>query len=312
MRGNFHCDKENGQADCKKDGKGKKTNVKSVGLGQGEEKSQKAGQAQAENRRALAENIVNAEEFARLIRGNELGKIGTRHCLYAALEHTNGNDENPALPLLREKHRKHADSGIGNNCNEKKLFARYLGREFSKNQRARERDELRNEEHNYKLYLVKAQVRTERGCHFDNGMYTVDIEEERHQEKECFLIFLKLAKNRTKTRKRFLNRVCGTRYKVLLFVIFQKRNGEEQPPSRRNQATDGKRVAFKPFKTGHHRTEHVRKQAERERNTAANIPPSVAVCGNVVHSIVRGNIVEHRIVKYVCGRKTHFRNNIHD
>ena len=223
----FHSHEEQYQTDCKENGQGDKVDINPSRFGKGVEDTQKAGQAKAKDSRALAEDIVNPEEFARLIRRDKLGEIGTGHRLYAALEHTYRDNEDPALPFLAQEYGEHADSGICGNGNKEQFFARHFTGKLTEKQRAREGNELRCKEHDNEFYLVEAEVGAECGCHFNNGMYAVDIEEERNQEQERFSVFLKLAEDRAEAFEGFFYGVFGTGHEILLFVVLQKGQGEE-------------------------------------------------------------------------------------
>ena len=48
-------------------------------------------------------------------RRDNLGEIRTRHCLYAALEHSNAYRHCPKLPFVAQEYRQHADTRIRRN-----------------------------------------------------------------------------------------------------------------------------------------------------------------------------------------------------
>ena len=91
--------------------------------------------------------------------------------------------------------------------------------------------------------VFKLKVVTDTHCHFNNGMYAVDIEEERNQEHECFFVFREFFEDFAQPFESCFNGVCRAREVMDLFVGFIQRNGEDKPPRRRKQTANRERRA---------------------------------------------------------------------
>ena len=108
-----------------------------------------------------------------------------------ALEHTDTDCQNPELPFVTHNYCDKTDSGVTANTGHEQFFARIFGGEFAEDNRARECDDLRDEQRDDKLdraEVFKAEVAAHAHCHFNNRMHAVDIEEERNQEEQRFFV----------------------------------------------------------------------------------------------------------------------------
>ena len=190
---------EENQARAEKDSQRQKAYVEEGRFRQGEYDVQQADQAKAEDCGALAENVVDTEVFARFFRGNNLGEVGAGKGLHSALETADGYGKDPELPFIRQEYDKDTDCQIAADTNDKELTARYFRGKLPKDKRAGEGYDLGNEQRDYEFYHVKAQAAADRHCHFNNRMYTVDIEEVCDQEKERFFILRQFFKDTAKT-----------------------------------------------------------------------------------------------------------------
>lgn len=137
--------------------------------------------------RALAENIIDAEIFARLVLRDDLGKIGAGHRLDGALEQPDAHGEDPELVRPVEEHGIDGDGKVGDDAGEDEVLRPDLAREHPQQDRRGEGDDLRDEQRQNEACVRQPEVAPVGDGEVDDGVHAVDKEEERDQKEQDVL-----------------------------------------------------------------------------------------------------------------------------
>ena len=135
-------------------------------------------QRHAEKRCALAADIHEAIKFAALLGRHDLAQIAAGKGLDRTLEHAHQGRQQPELPLGHQEHRKDRDAGVANDADLHQLGTVMLGRKSAENNGTGEGHDLGQQQSKEQARGIQAQGRAVGGSHVDNGVNTVDKEEE--------------------------------------------------------------------------------------------------------------------------------------
>ena len=249
----------------------------------------------AEEGRAFADDVVESEVLAGLFGRDDLREVGAAHRLDAALEHADGDREDPELGELVQLDAVEADEEVRDDADEDDV-PRLMGTaQAADDDGGRERHELRDEQGCEESYRVEAEAGAVGRCHVDNGVNTVDVEEERQEEQADFAVGGGVLDGLAE----FLERVFLFRFLfgnvVGLLIYLDERQRDEEPPEAGQGKADGHGVLLRQCPdalVG----QDVQRQTHDERDDRTDVAPGVALAGDVVDTVFRRDVVEHGVI----------------
>ena len=257
----------------------------------------------------LAADVEKPEVLARLLRRDDLCKVGAAEGLHAALEHPHDDGQHPELPLLGQKERKHRDARIGRDADRDELRRGILVGQPPEDEGRRERHDLRHQQGQQQPGGVQPQRRAVGRGHVDDGIHAVDVAEERQQEPEHLLVLRQMPQGLADAGKTLSHCVLFHLHIVELAVAFQQRQGGHEPPHRRQDKRDVQRRHLADANGP--RPQH-KAETDHEGDAAADVAPRIAPAGHLIHPLRRGHIPEHGVVEHQTARKSHLRNDEDD
>ena len=135
----------------------------------------------------LTADIHEAIVLTALLSGDDLAQVGTAQCLDAALEHTHQAGQDPELPQAHQEHTEGGDTGVADDADLDQQAGVILGGQTAEDNRAGEGHNLGQQQRQQKARGIQTQGGAIGGCHINDGVNTVDEEEEGDQiHKYCF------------------------------------------------------------------------------------------------------------------------------
>ncbi len=248
----------------------------------------------AEERCALAEDVEDPEEAARLIGGDDLGEVGARERLHAALEEPHGAGEHPELPCLRHEYGEQPDACVRGDADEDEDVVAHLFCEFAEDDGGGEGDDLRQQQRQQQIHRIEPERRAEGSRHVDDGVHAVDVEEERDEEEDDALFVGDVAlfgEHREEAFEVVAHGVRRAGHEVRLAVGLGEGQGKAEPPQRIDDERDGNGYGVLQVGQQHDG------DADEEGDAAPDVSPGIALGGYVVGAVVRGHVHEHGVVK---------------
>ena len=225
----------------------------------------------------LAADVEQAEILARLLRRDDLGKVGAAERLHTALEHAHDEGQHPELPLLGQEERKQRDARIGRDADRDEGGGRILRRQPPEDERRRERHDLSHQQRQQQAGGVQPQRSAVGRSHVDDGVDAVDVAEERQQEPEHLLVLMQVAERVADAGKALPDGVFLHLHIMQLPVAFQQGQGHCQPPRRCDEERDVQRRHL--AQADGPGPQHQR-QADHKGHTAADVAPRIPAGGD--------------------------------
>ena len=281
---------EEGAADEEEDGQGADAPVGVTG-----DVRHEAHEGGAKEGGAFTDDVVQAEVFAGLFSGDDLCEVGAAHRLNTSLEHADDDGKDPELVQVVEENTVDADAEVRNDADQDNVLRVILPGEFADDEGARESYELCEKKSAEEADRVEAEGRAVGRCHVDDGVDTVNVEEEAEQEQaDAFVL------------DRVLDRMAELLEFVALFRLFRgdevlldigldERQGHAEPPDAGQNKADGHGVLFRK-RPDALVGQNVKCKADNERDDGTNVAPGVPLTGDVVNAVFRGDVVQHGVI----------------
>ena len=132
----------------------------------------------AEERRSFGKNIVDAEVFSGVLRGNDLGEVTSGEGLDRSLEAADAKREDAEIDQCVQRQRVDTDAEISDDTGQDQRNSVKLLGKLSEYERSAKSNNLRSQKENDLSDGGKPQIRADVDAVVDNGAYAVDIEEE--------------------------------------------------------------------------------------------------------------------------------------
>ena len=149
---------------------------------------------------------------------------------------------------------------------------------------------------------VQTQCRAVGGSHVNDGVHTVDVEEEGQQEEEGFLFLAGILQGVPQTGKGRAHRAGTAFHKKLLPIGLDQRQAHAHPPQGGDAEGD-------EHGSRHAQTQTVGKQHGHQTGhkgqAGADIAPGIAQRGHIVHPLGIGHVGQHGIIKNQTARIAH-------
>lgn len=255
----------------------------------------KADDGSSEEGRALADDVIESEVLTGLLCRDDLREVGAAHRLDTTLEHADGTGEDPELGELVQLDAVETDEEVRHDADEYDVPCLMLAAQAADDDGGRERHELRNKQGCEESDRVETQ-----GCavgrgHVDDGVDTVDVEEERQKEQADLAVRGGILDGLAQ----FLERVFLFRFLfgnvVGLLIYLDERQRDEEPPEAGQGKADGHGVLLRQCPdalVG----QDVQRQTHDERDDRTDVAPGVALAGDVVDTVFRRDVVEHGVI----------------
>ena len=263
-----------------------------------------ADQQRTHERRALAENIVNAEIFPCFLRRNDFRKIRARHSLNGTLKQPDADGKDPEFIDLIEKHRIDRNKEIRDDTRHDQVLRLYLPRKHSQKDRRRECDDLRYEQSDQKHGRIQSQRRTVSGRHIDDRIDAVDKEEKGDQKEKDFFIPRHFFEHAAEIFQPRTDGVSARFDKMFLPITFPKRERTADPPHRNDH--EHKQHRGKHTQKTEHGIQDINDDSHQKGRTAADITPGITAGRNFVHTVGLGDIAEHGVINDQAERISRF------
>lgn len=223
--------------------------------------------------RALAENVVKAKVLGRFLLGDDLGKIGAGQSLDSPLKDSDTDRQKPEFPRLIQLNGKEGDEKIADDPNADQLLSFDLFREPAKQEREGEGHDLGEQQSHQQVVVAHTHIFTIGGCHFDDGVDTVDVEEKRHQEQHNVFILTDIFNGMAQAHKALFYRIGHVSHRKFLLITSEQRDCHQHPPHRGDDKGNGRcQLGTDANASGKEHQEH----AGRKGYTAADIAKGVA------------------------------------
>ena len=271
----------------------------------------KADDGGAEEGRALADDVIESEVLAGLFCRDDLREVGAAHRLDTTLEHTDGTGEDPELGELVELYAVETDEEVRDDADQDDVPCLMRTAQAADDDGGRERHELRDEQSCEEADRIEAQRRAVGRCHVDDGVDTVNVEEERQKEQADFAVRGCVLDG----LREFLERVFLFGFLfgdvVSLLVHLDERQGHEEPPEAGQGKADGHGVLLRK------RPEalvgqDVQRETHDERDDRADVAPGIALAGDVVDAVFCRDVVKHGVIDDKAQVEGHTRDDEHD
>ena len=249
----------------------------------------------AEEGRAFADDVIKSEVLAGLLCRDDLCEVGAAHRLDTALEHADTDGEDPELGELVELHAVEADEEVRDDADKDDVPRLMRTAQAADDDGGRERHELRDEQGCEESDRVEAQGRAVSSRHVDDGVDTVNVEEERQEEQADLAVRGSVLDGLAE----FLERVFLLRFLfgnvVGLLVHLDERQGHEEPPEAGQGKADGHGVLFRK-RPDALIGQDVQRETHDERDDRADVAPGITLTRDVVDAVFRRDVVEHGVV----------------
>ena len=243
---------------------------------------------------AFAADIQEPEVFTGLGRWDDAREVGAREGLDAALEHADHDGQQPELPLVFEKDGEDGDAKVGDDADGDEFRCGVTCGEAAEEDGEWKGHDLRHEERQQEACRVQSEGGAVGSGHVDDGVDAVDIEEESEEKEEDLLFRPDVAEGAPQSRETLAHGVLWPLHVVLLFVAFEQRQREEEPPDGRDAEGE---LHGQRHRDADGTAAQDQRQRENEGRAAADIAPGVASGGNHVHAFVGGDVREHGVVE---------------
>ena len=246
---------------------------------------------------AFREDIVYTEVLTGVLRRDDLGIVGTGQRLDGTLEAADAERQDAEMPDRGQEQRVDTHAEITENTDQDQRDGLVLGGEFREDKGTQPRDDLGRQQEDYLSNGIEAEVGTDVDTVVDDRSDTVDIKEESDQEEQDLLIGKgDLLEGAADLFESLGDRAFFGFDIVDLLVVFDQRDGDEEPPHTGDGETDetGKESG-NDFQ--HVRPENVGDERDKERDAGSDITPGIAVGRDLVHPIFGGHVVQHRVVE---------------
>lgn len=255
----------------------------------------KTDDGSADEGRALADDVIESEVFAGLFGRDDLCEVGAAHRLDATLEHADGDGQDPELRELVQLDAVKADEEVCHDADEDDVPRLVGATQAADDDGRRERHELCDEQRRKESDRVEAQAGAV-GCgHIDDGVDTVDVEEERQKEQADLAVRGGVLDGLAQ----FLERVFLFRFLfgnvVGLLICLDERQRDKEPPEAGQGKADGHGVLLRQ-RPDALVGQDVQRQTHDERDDRTDVAPGVALAGDVVDTVFRRDVVEHGVI----------------
>ena len=265
----------------------------------------------AEEGRAFADDVVESEVLTGLFGRDDLREVGAAHRLDTALEHADGDREDPELGELVQLDAVQADEEVCDDADEYDVPCLMGTAQAADDEGTRERYELRDEQGCEQADRVEAEGRAVGRRHVDDGVNTVNVEEECQKEQADFAVSGGVLDGLAQ----FLECVFLFRFLfgnvVGLLVHLDERQGDEEPPEAGQGKADGHGVLFwkgPDALVG----QDVQCKAHDERDDRADVTPGVTLAGDVVDAVFGRDVIEHGVIDDKAQVEGHTGDDEHD
>lgn len=248
--------------------------------------------------RPLAADIQKAKVFTGFFRRDQLGKVGPGEGLYAALEESHADRQDPELELALHEHGKDGDAGVGQDTDCDQVGGGIFFCQLSKDNGRWEGHDLGHQKGQEKPGGVKPEG-SPVGCgHVDDRVDAVDVEEVGHKEDKDLPVLCQLLQSAPQPAKALADHARFLLHIVDLAVFLEERRGSQQPPgSHDEEGNPHGRLHGEPQAPG---SQHD-PQAYDEGDTAPDIAPGIALGGDLVQPVRLCHVVEHGVIEHKTG-----------
>lgn len=245
--------------------------------------------------RAFADDVIESEVLAGLFGRDDLREVGAAHRLDTALEHADGDREDPELGEFVQLDAVEADKEIRDDADEDDVPRLMGAAQAADDDGGRERNKLRDEQSCEETHRVEAEAGAVGRCHVDDGVNTVDVEEERQKEQADFAVGGSVLDGLAE----FLECVFLFRFLfgdvVSLLVHLDERQGDEEPPEAGQGKADGHGVLLRQ-RPDALVGEDIQCETHNERDDRTDVTPGIALAGDVVDAVFGRDVVEHGVI----------------
>ena len=188
---------------------------------------------------AFSADVQNSEVFAGFFGGNDLGKIRTGQSLDRSLEHTDQDCEDPELGLGIQSDRVKGDTEVCYDTDTDQSCRIIPCGDSSEQECARESHDLGQKQCQKQSGTVESECLSVSGCHIDDGIDSVDIEEKGNQEEQYLFLPADFPEGMSKAFEAVTDHMSACGFCIIfLFINFQHRQGRDQPPKCSDDKSD--------------------------------------------------------------------------
>ena len=265
----------------------------------------------AEEGRAFADDVIESEVLAGLFGRDDLREVGAAHRLDTTLEHADGDREDPELGELVQLDAVEADEEVSDDADEDDVPRLMGAAQTADDDGGRERHELRDEQSCEKSDRIEAQAGAVGRCHVDDGVNTVNVEEERQKEQADFPVGGSVLDGLAQFLKRVF--LFGFLFGdvVGLLVNLDERQGHEEPPEAGQGKADGHGVLLRQ-RPDALVGQDIQCETHDERDDRADVTPGIPLAGDVVDAVFGRDVVEHGVIDDKAQVEGHTGNDEHD
>ena len=246
----------------------------------------------------LTEDIHQAVVLAAFISGDDLAQVGTAECLNAALEHTHQYSQDPELDQGGEENSKKGNARIAEDTDLQQQTGIILACQTAKENGEGEGYDLGHQQRKQQTGGIKTQGFAVGGSHIDDGVNTVNKEEESDQVQEDVLLLLGFLDGLPKLTEGLQESTLHRRLVSGLLMVLHQRQGAGKPPGTGDGKADDQSGDLRNAEAFIAKGQH---KAQGEGNAGADVAEGIAGGGDPIHPFRGGDLREHCIVEYQAG-----------
>ena len=185
-----------------------------------------------------------------------------------------------------------------------------FGRNPSEQKRTWKGNDLGQEQCQKQSGTVESECLSVSGCHIDDGIDAVDIEEKGDEEEQYLFFLADFTEGMTETAETVADHMSACGFCIIfLLIVFQHRQGGQEPPCRGDDKSNHHGCGSgKSERSG----SQYHTETGNERNTASDISPGISTGRNGIHPVFGGDVGQHGIVEDQAGGISGFGDDIED